>query len=63
MSGPTKRILALRENVFKKNDPVIRSAEGELLWYRSWLHHSDCGSSMVRRARTKAYMLANSTPV
>jgi pyruvate-formate lyase len=63
MAQITKRIEKLRLHALNKDIRGIRSAEGELLWNRGWLQNYDEGSNIIRRAKTKAYVLKHSTPV
>lgn len=61
--GVTVRAMKLREHALKKAVLGWRSREGELLWYRGWLKNHNAESNIIRRAKAKAFMLTNSTPV
>ena len=57
------RVTRLRDHALYDNKPNWCFGErGELLRYRGWLEHRDASSNLVRRARTKAYILAHARP-
>ncbi len=63
-SRPTARVARLREHALYHSRPNWCFGErGELLRYRGWIEHRDAPANIVRRARTKAYMLAHARPV
>ncbi len=62
-SGPTDRIVRLRDAARVRRVPGLRSDEGELLYLRGWLLSRDAPSGIERRARARAYELRHSTPV
>ena len=59
----TTRIVQLAKHAL--NDGIFwgKTPEQTLLWYRGWLEAAEEEEHLVRRARTKAYQLANATPV
>lgn len=63
MNVRTERIEKLRKHSLDFPCKGIRSDEGRLLYYRSWLKNQYASSKIVRRAMAKADMLAGSTPV
>lgn len=63
MKYGTERIQKLRLHALDKKVPGIRSKEGQLLWFRGWLENRDAESNLIRRAKAKAHLLKNSTPV
>lgn len=63
MENATDRIKRLAAAARTKEVPSLRSAEGELLWFRGWLANKDASSNIVRRAAAKADMHRLSTPV
>lgn len=63
VSGPTDRILRLREAARARRVPGLRSEEGELLYLRGWLGSRDAPSGIERRARARAWELRSATPV
>ncbi len=63
MTYGSERVQKLRRHALDKEVPGIRSKEGQLLWYKGWLNNYDAEANLIRRARAKAYLLKNSTPV
>lgn len=63
MISQSDRLEHLREHALSLETVDARSAEGQLLWYRSWLQNRHAACNLLRRAQAKADMLANSTPV
>lgn len=63
MGNETDRIWRLAAAARRHSPPALRSAEGELLWYRGWLRNAEASSDIVRRAAAKAYQHIHSTPV
>ena len=63
MIARTQRIEVLRRHSLEHPCKGLRSDEGQLFFYRSWLKNQYASSKILRRAIAKADMLAQSTLV
>ena len=59
----TARLENLRDHALSAYVPSVRSAEGELLWFRGWSSASAAATVYQRRTAARSFQLENSTPV